>query len=177
MDRPGDRRQFLSLSSRVFLTSIAGAHRDLSRLPRAMVRIRSQASAPATSTTTPLCSTATARPGIGGVCCNEDTDFMRHMTHALDVCGEDHVGIDTDLSVAALTDEDIAYLVKYLEERRKKGIAAPGENRRLYIPDLNTPRRLERVADAPQKQGCGSRTVEKVLGPNFNRVYRDVWTV
>jgi hypothetical protein len=116
-------------------------------------------------------------PGIGGVCCNEGTDFMRHMTHALDVCGEDHVGIGTDLSVAALTDEDIACLVKYLEERRKKGIAAPGENRPLYIPDLNTPRRLERVADAPQKQGCGSRTVEKVLGPNFNRVYRDVWTV
>lgn len=103
-------------------------------------------------------------------------DFMRHLTHALDVCGEDHVGIGTDLSVAALTDEDIAYLMKYLEERRKKGIAAPGENRPLYIPDLNTPRRLERVADAMQKQGYGSRTIEKVLGLNFSRVYRDIWT-
>ena len=103
-------------------------------------------------------------------------DFMRHLTHALDVCGEDHVGIGTDLSIAALTDEDIAYLMKYLEERRKKGIAAPGENRPLYIPDLNTPRRLERVADAMQKQGYGSRTIEKVLGLNFSRVYRDIWT-
>lgn len=102
-------------------------------------------------------------------------DFMRHMTHALDVCGEDHVGIGTDLWLGALTDEDIAYLMKYLEERRKKGIAAPGENRPLYIPDLNTPRRLERVADAMQKQGIGSRTVEKVLGLNFSRVYRDIW--
>jgi len=103
-------------------------------------------------------------------------DFMRHLTHALDVCGEDHVGIGTDLSIAALTDEDITYLMKYLEERRKKGIAAPGENRPLYIPDLNTPRRLERVADAMQKQGYGSRTIEKVLGLNFSRVYRDIWT-
>jgi len=102
-------------------------------------------------------------------------DFMRHMTHALDVCGEDHVGIGTDVGLAALTDEDITYLMKYLEDRRNKGIAAPGENRPLYIPDLNTPRRLERVADALQKQGYGSRTVEKVLGLNFSRVYRDIW--
>jgi hypothetical protein len=115
-------------------------------------------------------------PGTGGHLLHEGTGFMCHMTHALDVCGEDHVGIRTDLSVAALTDEDIAYLLKYLEERRKKGMAAPRENRPLYIPDLNTPRRLERVADAPQKQGYGSRTVEKVLGPNFSRVYRAVWT-
>ena len=104
-------------------------------------------------------------------------DFMRHVTHALDVCGEDHVGIGTDVGLAALNDEDIAYLMKYMQERRKKGIAAPGENRPPYIPDLNTPRRLERVADALQKQGYGSRTIEKVLGLNFSRVYREIWVV
>lgn len=104
-------------------------------------------------------------------------DFMRHLTHAIGTCGEDHVGIGTDLSLDALTDEDIAYVMKYLEERQRKGIAAPGENRPLYIPDLNTPRRLERVADAMQKQAHGSRTIEKVLGLNFSRVYRDIWTV
>jgi membrane dipeptidase len=54
-------------------------------------------------------------------------------------------------------------------------VGAPGENRPPYIPDINTPRKLERVADALLKHGYGSRVTEKVLGLNFSRVFKEIW--
>jgi membrane dipeptidase len=62
-------------------------------------------------------------------------------------------------------------------ERRKAGVNAPGENRPPYIPDINTPRKLEFVADALLKQGYSDRIAEKVLGLNFRRVLKNIWTV
>jgi membrane dipeptidase len=32
-------------------------------------------------------------------------DYMRHMVHALSVCGEDHVGIGTDISPFEVTED------------------------------------------------------------------------
>ncbi|KAF1008270.1 MAG: hypothetical protein GAK28_01251 [Luteibacter sp.] len=104
-------------------------------------------------------------------------DYMAHMTHALDVCGEDHVGIGTDLGFFPETDDDIKRHLAEEERRRKLGIGATGENRPLYIPDANSTRKLEIVANALQKKGYGARTVEKVLGLNFRRVFTETWTV
>ncbi|RDD83566.1 Zn-dependent dipeptidase [Dyella tabacisoli] len=102
-------------------------------------------------------------------------DYMRHMTHALNVCGEDHVGMGTDTNVFEVTESDLKAMAAYTQERIKKGVAAPGENRPLYIPDLNTPRKLERVADALLSHGYSARVAEKVLGLNFSRVFNDIW--
>lgn len=102
-------------------------------------------------------------------------DYMRHMAHALDVCGEDHVGIGTDSMFATVTDEDIKDALKNFKERAARGVGAPGENRPPYIPDINTPRKLEYVADAMLRRGYGASVVDKVLGLNFSRVYKDIW--
>jgi len=56
------------------------------------------------------------------------------------------------------------------------GIAAPGEDRPAYIPDLNTERKLELVTDALLKRGYKSAAVEKILGVNFKRVLADIWS-
>ncbi len=104
-------------------------------------------------------------------------DYMRHMVHALNVCGEDHVGIGTDSLFFTVTDNDLKDIAKQEEERNKAGLGAPGENRPPYIPDLNTPRKLERVADALLKHGYSDRVAEKVLGLNFSRVFKEIWTV
>lgn len=103
-------------------------------------------------------------------------DYMRHMTHAINVLGEDHVGIGTDAPFFPYTDDDIRQQQKYTEERIKQGMAAPGENRPYFIPDVNTPLKLELVADAMLKQGISERVTEKVLGLNFQRVFKDIWT-
>lgn len=103
-------------------------------------------------------------------------DYMRHMTHALDVCGEDHVGIGTDSMFFTVSNSDLKEVEKDEEERRKAGVGAPGENRPPYIPDINTPRKLERVADAMLQHGYSGRVTEKVLGLNFSRVFKEIWT-
>ncbi len=102
-------------------------------------------------------------------------DFMQHMTHALKVCGEDHVGIGTDTAFFTVTEVELKALQQEAEGRRRCGVGAPGENRPPYIPDINTPRKLERVTDALLKHGYSARVAEKVLGLNFGRAFKDIW--
>jgi len=106
-------------------------------------------------------------------------DVIRHLEHAIKVCGEDHVGIGTDglLSHIELTPE---YMQRHREDiayRRRAGISAPGEEEDVYtfIPDLNTPRRLETLAGLLLARGHSESRVEKVLGGNFGRLFQEVW--
>jgi membrane dipeptidase len=104
------------------------------------------------------------------------SDYIQHMLHALKVCGEDHVGIGTDTAFFAVTGLDLKALKQEAEDRRTRGVGAPGENRPPWIPDINTPRKLERVADALLKHGQSARVVDKVLGLNFSRAFKEIWT-
>ncbi len=65
---------------------------------------------------------------------------------------------------------------KAAEKRKADGIAAPGEDRPTYIPDLNTPRKMELIADAILRRGHSSAVVEKILGNNFKRGFGEIWT-
>jgi membrane dipeptidase len=103
-------------------------------------------------------------------------DYMAHMVHALDVCGEDHVGIGTDVPFFQVGPEDLKAMAKDTADRQAAGVAAPGENRPPYIPDLNSPRKLEKVAEALRKHGYSARVTEKVLGLNFRRVFAEIWS-
>ncbi len=105
-------------------------------------------------------------------------DYMAHMIHALTVCGEDHVGVGSDIFMSAFdpSPENLKEYHQYIESRKAAGVSAPGEDRPPYIPDMNTPRKLEIVADALLKKGYSSRAAEKVLGNNWLRVFRETWT-
>lgn len=102
-------------------------------------------------------------------------DYLQHVDHAVKVCGEDHVGVGTDVPFLHVGEEELAELKRLAEERKEAGIAAPGEDRPAYIPDLNTERKLELVTDALLKRGYKSAVVEKILGGNFKRVLADIW--
>lgn len=102
-------------------------------------------------------------------------DYMQHLLHALDVCGEEHVGIGTDIDIFTVDDAALQALQAEADERRRSGVGAPGENRLPWIPDLNTPRKLERVADALLQHGYPARVTDKVLGRNFSRVFKANW--
>lgn len=103
-------------------------------------------------------------------------DYMRHMLHALKVCGEDHVGIGTDSMFFTVKRPTLRAIRQDEIARRKAGVGAPGENRPPYLPDVNTPRKLEYVADALLRHGYGARVADKVLGRNFRRVFGEIWT-
>jgi len=104
-------------------------------------------------------------------------DYMAHMTHALKVCGEDHVGVgsDSDLGPWDLSPEADAAFKKMEDERQKAGVAAPEEDRPMYVIGLNTPRRSEVIADALLKRGYSERVAEKVLGANFIDALGRIW--
>jgi membrane dipeptidase len=104
-------------------------------------------------------------------------DYMAHMTHALGVCGEDHVGIgsDSQLGLFDTSPRAMAEYKKAQEHRQKTGLAAPGEDRLPYVIGLNTPRRSEVIADALLKRGYSARVAEKVLGLNFVSALERIW--
>jgi membrane dipeptidase len=103
-------------------------------------------------------------------------DYLQHLEHALKVCGEDHVGVGSDVPFFRVDESDLAEMKQAAEKRKADGIAAPGEDRPPYIPDLNTPRKMELIADAFLQRGHKTAVVEKILGANFRRVFGETWT-
>jgi membrane dipeptidase len=61
-------------------------------------------------------------------------DLIRHIEHAVAICGEDHVGIGTDGNISPVT-FDAEFRRKFaaeVAERRAAGISAPGERSDVY---------------------------------------------
>lgn len=108
-----------------------------------------------------------------------DQDVIKHIEHAINVCGEDHVGVGSDLSITPHTVTD-AYKkahADFVAGRQKQGIAAPGEDPNVYmfVPELNAPNRMELIAERLIKKGHPEARVEKIIGGNFVRLLKDVW--
>ncbi len=108
------------------------------------------------------------------------TDMLfAHLDHALDVCGEDHVGIGSDQGVVPVADgpEYREALRKEVEQRRAMGISAPGESpdRPPFIPALNSERHMDRIAAEMSRRGRPDGVIEKVVGANFARALGEAW--
>ncbi|MBS0421877.1 MAG: membrane dipeptidase [Proteobacteria bacterium] len=106
-------------------------------------------------------------------------DVVAHIEHAVNVCGEDAVGIGTDGSVTAI-DDLTAYRAVIAQEnadRRKAGISAPGEGPDIvpFVVNLRGVNQFYELADRLQQKGVSTGRVEKILGRNFVRYARDVW--
>lgn len=104
-------------------------------------------------------------------------DYMQHLEHVLKVCGEDHVGIGSDVGLEPFdtSPKGMAEFHKEEEERTKAGLAAPEEDRPVYVEGLNTPRRLEIIGDQLLRRGYSEVATQKVLGGNFARVFGEIW--
>jgi len=106
-------------------------------------------------------------------------DLLAHLEHAIQVCGEDHVGIGTDGGTSAF-DDMAAYrthLAAEVEMRRALGIGAPGESADivLFLPDLCGPGQFAELAGLLAARGHGEARIAKLLGGNFRRVMSEAW--
>lgn len=106
-------------------------------------------------------------------------DVIRHLEHMIDVAGEDHVAIGTDGSVSS-EDVDEAFKARFAEDTRQRrdlGVAAPQEFEDSYgfATDLNTPRKLETLAQMLAVRGHPDSRIEKILGANLMRLFALVW--
>jgi membrane dipeptidase len=106
-------------------------------------------------------------------------DLIRHIEHAVNVCGEDHVGLGTDGSISGvpLTDAYRAYFRKEEEARKKAGYGAPGESGDVLtiVPEYNDPLRFARLANDLTNRGWSNTRIDKLLGANFARLFAEVW--
>ena len=106
-------------------------------------------------------------------------DVALHLEHAVNVCGEDHVGLGTDGTISGVEINDAyrAHFRKSIEERQKAGISAPGESADVFtlIPEYNEPLRFLKLADDLVNRGWKPSRVDKILGANFARLFSEVW--
>jgi membrane dipeptidase len=106
-------------------------------------------------------------------------DLIAHIEHVAKVAGEDHVGIGTDNGVLpqATDAEATRKLNEWAQQRINAGIAAPGEGLNVWpmVRDYNSVDRYRRLAADLQKRGWSEARLEKLMGGNFLRVYREAW--
>ena len=108
-------------------------------------------------------------------------DVIRHLEHAIKVCGEDHVGIGTDSDVAPVerTPEWERENREWVRGAKQEGTftATRPDDLYTFIPDLNVANRFEVLAARLSARGHSDARIEKILGGNFARVMREVWGV
>jgi len=96
--------------------------------------------------------------------------YLNHIEHAIKVAGIDHVSIgsDRDHRVIEMSDEYIAEL------KREEGNNFDASHWPLFMDELNGPRRMEVIWDGLKKRGLSERKLEKVMGQNNYRIYKEV---
>jgi len=106
-------------------------------------------------------------------------DVVAHIEHALNVCGEDHVGIGTDGGTTPIDDLESyrEVLRKEHEDRVAKGVAAPGEgvDTHPFVDDLRGPDQFRRLARLLAARNHGKARIAKILGGNFLRYAHEIW--
>ena len=96
--------------------------------------------------------------------------YFDHLMHAIRVAGAEHVAIgsDRDHRVITLSPEYLAEL------KKEEGSQVVDSDLPYFINELNGPRRMEVVWDGLVKRGLPANDVERVMGLNLHRLYRDV---
>jgi len=106
-------------------------------------------------------------------------DVVAHIDHAVNVCGEDHVGIGTDGGTTGIDDMATfrAHMRAEVAQRRAAGIGAAGENPDTlpFCEELSGPGQFHRLIELLDRRGYGEARIEKILGLNFVNFGREVW--
>lgn len=106
-------------------------------------------------------------------------DVVRHIDYAVNLCGEDHVGIGTDGTVTQIDDLTAyrAVLAKEIAARRAAGISAAGERPDTYpfVADLRGPDQFRKLAGLLKAKGYSQARIDKILGRNFLRYAETIW--
>ena len=106
-------------------------------------------------------------------------DVVAHIDHAVNVCGEDHVGIGTDGDVTGIDDLNAyqAVLAKEVADRKKAGLGAAGERADTYpfVVDLRGPGQFANWRGLLKARGYSQGRIEKIMGRNFLRFAQEVW--
>jgi membrane dipeptidase len=109
----------------------------------------------------------------------EPADVVAHLEHAVNICGEDHVGIGTDGGTTGV-DDMAAYRTRVraeIAQRRAAGIGARGENPDTlpFVERLSGPAQFRDLIRLLEARRWPARRIEKVMGLNFLAFAREIW--
>jgi len=106
-------------------------------------------------------------------------DVVAHIDHAVNVCGEDVVGIGTDGDVTGIDDMNVyrSFAAKQIADRAKQGLGATGETPDTYpfVIDLRGPDQFRKLEGLLKAKGYSEARIEKIMGKNFLRYAKEVW--
>jgi len=106
-------------------------------------------------------------------------DVVAHLEHAIDVCGEDAVGIGTDGAVTTVDDLD-AYreaLVEHVAARQAAGASAAGERADTlpFVEDLRGVDQFRKLVRLLEERGHSDERIAKIMGRNFVDYAARIW--
>jgi membrane dipeptidase len=106
-------------------------------------------------------------------------DVVAHIDHAVNVCGEDVVGIGTDGDVTGIDDMNVyrGFVAKQIADRAKQGLGATGETPDTYpfVIDLRGPDQFHKLEGLLKSKGYSEARIEKIMGRNFLRYAKEIW--
>ncbi len=100
-------------------------------------------------------------------------DYLRHLDHAVKVGGIDHVGLATDYQIRGIeasSTRENWYLPRLRTFKPSYNVRWPP-----WIPELDKPERFRTVALGLAKRGYKSGDIEKILGLNWMRYFREIF--
>ena len=103
-------------------------------------------------------------------------DVLNHVDHAVKIAGVEHVAFGSDGPVLENTTPEADELAGH-QSYAKRNLGLPGAEKipsHIHVRELNSPQRLLRLADALAKRGYKDEAIEKIIGGNFVRLFREV---
>jgi membrane dipeptidase len=105
-------------------------------------------------------------------------DYLNHIDHAVQVAGIDHVGLGLDLNAKHIDEGTLPareVLLKYPWIYGSGPNGAPLTTQFPYPVGIGQHDELPNVTEGLLRRGYAEEDVEKILGRNFLRVFRQVW--
>ena len=103
--------------------------------------------------------------------------YLAHVEHVVNLAGEDHVAMGTDgdaVNMTAMRPDEVLWHNEIFADKRKDFPQLTWEVKHMRVPELSHPRRLLHLAQALQKKGYKTQSIEKIIGGNYVRVFKEV---
>jgi membrane dipeptidase len=103
--------------------------------------------------------------------------YLAHINHVIKIGGEDHVGMGTDgdaVDMTAMRPDEVERHQRAFDEDVKVFPQLTWKVKHMRVPELSHPKRLLHLAQALDRRGYKTVTIEKILGGNYARVFREV---
>jgi len=103
--------------------------------------------------------------------------YLAHIEHVIKIGGEDHVGMGTDgdaVDMTAMRPDEVERHQRAFDEDVKVFPQLTWKVKHMRVPGLSHPKRLLHLAQALDRRGYRTATIEKILGGNYVRVFREV---